>query len=52
MIKGPIPQGSLPPHFLKKFKFFIYGATLLKMETQHFNMFGNTLVHHNVSFMK
>ena len=30
-----------PPPILKKVKFFIYGAILLKLETQHLHMFTN-----------
>ena len=32
----------LPPPLLQTVKFFIYGAILLKFETEHFHMFANS----------
>ena len=37
--QGPLP--SLPPIPLRKAKFFIYGAILLKFEIEYFHMFTN-----------
>ena len=36
-----VPLTPPPPSPHQKFKFFIYGAILLKFETEHFHMFTN-----------
>ena len=49
MNRGPLTP---PPPSLKNVKFFIYGVMWLKLEKNNIFMFANTLVHHNVSFVK
>ena len=45
------PPGAPPPP-LKKVKLFIYGAILLKFETQHLHMFINNKLYQNLEFRK
>ena len=41
MSGGDLAPGRPLPPLLKNVKFFIYGAIMLKFETQHFHMFTN-----------
>ena len=43
MNRGPLARWGLPPPHLKKVKFFIYSAIVLKFETEHFYVYTNNI---------